>query len=119
MDGRITGLIDWDEGGLTRRPLANLADLLFSWLWQKEGLSRARSLPAMVTGDLPRLRGGLDPWELVARCGGDRAALADAALESWSDHVVHELKHPRSLGDHARVVKLVREPLAAVAGVLG
>jgi len=116
---RITGLIDWDEGGLTRRPLANLADLLFSWLWQKEGLSRARSLPAMVTGDLPRLRGGLDPWELVARCGGDRAALADAALESWSDHVVHELKHPRSLGDHARVVKLVREPLAAVAGVLG
>jgi len=115
---RITGLIDWDESGLTRRPLANLADLLFSWLWQKEGLARARSLPLMLGGELPARSGGVDLREWVGRCGGDRRGLALGALESWSDHAYHELKHPRSLGDRGRVDRLFREPLMAAAAAL-
>lgn len=117
-DDRITGLIDWDESGLTRRPLANLADLLFSWLWQKERLARARSLPLLLGGELPEFAGGVDPWDLVRRCGGDRRELALAALESWTDHVFHELKHPRSLGDRARVGRLFRDPVLAAQDAL-
>lgn len=117
-DGRITGLIDWDESGVTRRPLSNLADLLFSWLWQREGLPRSRSLQAMVSGELPPLSLGLDPWRLVERVGGDRRTLAFGALESWTDHVYHELKHPRTLRKPGRVRSLFGGPLEKLGDAL-
>ncbi|MDO9171687.1 MAG: methyltransferase domain-containing protein, partial [bacterium] len=63
--GRVSGLIDWDETGATRQPLAPLADLFFSWLWQRGGWSRTRSLVALAGGRIEALPASLGVAELL------------------------------------------------------
>lgn len=117
-DGRISGLIDWDESGTTHHRLANLADFLFSWMWQREGLSREAGLPLLIAGELRAFDSGLDPAAMLARCGGDRRALALGALESWTDHVHHELKHAWARRNRDRVASLFSAPLARLDDAL-
>lgn len=116
LDGRrISGLIDWDETEATRLPLAAYADLLFSWLWRVEHLSRAEGLALLVSEDIGRLPAALAVPETLARLGADRRELADAALCSWLDHTYHELKHPVFRYQPERLRGLLIEPCRALA----
>jgi len=90
----VSGLIDWDETEISPFPLAAYGDLLFSWLWQCEGMRRSDSLVILAGGDLDRLPPSLAVPDTLAELGVDTDELATAALASWVDHAHHELKHP-------------------------
>ncbi len=114
-EGRIRGLIDWDETGATRQPLAPLGDLLFSWLWHRAGWSRARSLVALAGGRTDDLPPSLGVARLLAELGRDPDDLARGALASWLEHAYHELQHPVFRYREDRVAALLVEPCRALA----
>ena len=116
--GRISGLIDWDETGATRQPLAPLADLLFSWLWQREGWSRTRSLVTLAGGRTETLPASLGVVEILASLGYGPDDLARGALCSWIEHAYHELQHPVFRCREDRVAALLVEPCRALGPVL-
>ncbi|MBK7703389.1 MAG: methyltransferase domain-containing protein [bacterium] len=116
--GRICGLIDWDETGVTRHPLAPLGDLLFSWLWQLEGWSRARSLATLASGRIAELPPDLDVPGLLAALDRGPDDLARGALTSWLEHAYHELQHPVFRCREDRIDALLVQPCRALAPVL-
>ncbi len=116
--GRVSGLIDWDETGATRQPLAPLADLLFSWLWQRGGWSRTRSLVALAGGRIGALPASLSVAELLTSLGYGPDDLARGALCSWIEHAYHELQHPVFRCREDRVAALLVEPCRALGPLL-
>ena len=117
LDGsRVSGLIDWDDTETCRIPLTAYADLVFSWLWQREGLSRAKSLARIVGGDLAGLPAALGVADVLARTRRDETDLVDAALASWLDHAYQELRHPVFRYQASRVRGLLVGPLRGVVG---
>lgn len=116
--GRVSGLIDWDETGVTRHPLAPLGDLLFSWLWQLEGWSRARSLATLAGGRFAELPPGLDVPKLLAGLDRGPDDLARGALASWLEHAYHELQHPVFRCREDRLDALLTQPCRALGPVL-
>lgn len=111
---RVSGLIDWDDTELCRLPLSACAVLIFSWLWQREGLRRADSLARLAVGDITGLPAELGVPETLARLGRSVDDLAVGALASWFDHAYQELKHPVFRFQPARVRGLLVEPLAGL-----
>ncbi len=117
-DDAVTGLIDWDDCGLTHRPLADLADLVLSWTWRREGMPRAETMAWLLDPDGGRLDSGFDLDELLKRADGDREEFSLSLLQSWLDHAHVELLHPRSRARAGRAESLLLAPLRAVAPVL-
>lgn len=116
--GRVSGLIDWDETGTTRQPLAPLADLLFSWLWQRVGWSRTRSLVALAGGRIDELPASLGVADLLTSLGYGPDDLARGALCSWIEHAYHELQHPVFRCREDRISALLVEPCRALGPML-
>ncbi|MBC8424199.1 methyltransferase domain-containing protein [bacterium] len=118
-NGRVSGLIDWDESEVARLPLAAYADLVFSWLWQREELRRAESLARLIDGELDALPRALGVREVLSRldCGPDDLAIG--AVASWVDHAHYELTHPVFRYQPDRIRSLLVEPCRAVARAWG
>ncbi len=72
--------------------MANLADLVFSWLWRVEKNSRAISLQTLMEQEHLPLDAGLVLSDLVAQAGGDAESWRCGVLQSFVDHAYHELK---------------------------
>ena len=119
VEGReVKGLIDWDDCGLTRQPLADLADLVLSWTWRKEGMSRAQAIAWLLGPTTQVLTSGFDLDRLLDLAGGDRRSFQLAVLQSWLDHAHNELIHPRASGRPDRIRTLLIEPLAILEPLL-
>jgi hypothetical protein len=118
VDGRLSGVIDWDAAGPGRLPLLDLLHLRANAL---RGGRRATSLGEDVVHSLL-------PW---ARAGGDGPTRAFAAelgfdvtptlLEAlvaayWLDYVAYQL---RLYVDRARRPRWLRENVTNVAAALG
>jgi len=119
VGGHVSGLIDWDETETSRLPLATYADLLFSWLWQREGMRRADGLAMLAGGafdDMPR---ALAVRETLSRLDCDADDLAAGAVASWLDHAYHELMHPVFRYQPDRIRGLLVEPCRALARLWG
>jgi len=119
VGGHVSGLIDWDETETSRLPLATYADLLFSWLWQREGMRRADGLAMLAGGafdDMPR---ALAVRETLSRLDCDADDLAAGAVASWLDHAYHELMHPVFRYQPDRLRGLLVEPCRALARLWG
>ena len=119
VDGRVSGLIDWDESETARLPLTAYADLVFSWLWQREAKRRSESLTLLADGGLDALPRALGVRETLSRLGCDPDDLAIAAVASWVDHAHYELMHPVFRYQPARIRGLLVEPCRAVARAWG
>jgi SAM-dependent methyltransferase len=117
--GRVSGLIDWDESEASRLPVAAYADLIFSWLWQREGLRRAESLARLLGGGIATLPPALGVRGILSRLGCDAADLATGAVVSWLDHAHHELVHPVYRYQPDRIRGLLLDPCRALARVWG
>ncbi len=115
VNRRVSGLIDWDETEVSPFPLAAYGDLLFSWLWQCEGMRRSESLAILVGGNLDRMPPSLAVPDTLARLGVNADELALAALVSWVDHAHHELKHPIFRYRRDRVKSLLIGPCRSLA----
>ena len=113
-DGRISGLIDWDESGSTRHPAVNLADLLFSWSWQNEHLPRADAIDLFLGEQPPTLPSGLSTSRLLVAAGIDFKQFTFGVVESCLDHAYHELKHGQIGVRRMRVQNLLIDPLKAI-----
>lgn len=109
-EGRITGLIDWDDSEVSRLPLATFADFIFSWLWQRQGQGRSRSLALLVGNRIEELPVELDVQATLERLKASPADLATAALASWLDHADQELSHPVFRYTPERVDALLLNP---------
>ncbi len=118
LEGKLSGLIDWDESGTTNHRLANLADFFMSWMWQRDHFTRDKSLALLISGNLDPLESGLDMGSVLKQVGGTRRELALGALQAWIDHAYHELKHPQIRIREKRVASLLIAPLQALEPLL-
>ncbi len=116
-DGRITGLIDWDDSEVSRLPLATFADFIFSWLWQRQGQGRSRSLALLVGNRLEELPAELGVQATLERFEASPADLATAALASWLDHADQELIHPVFRYTPERVEALLLNPCRVLSSM--
>jgi hypothetical protein len=87
--GMLSGIIDIDEWGMTHLPLANYADLVFSYVRAAQNKFWAETMTTLLQGRYSSLPSELRLHSLLNTIGGNKLDVDAAALVAWINHAYY------------------------------